>query len=165
MDLEPLRRLLRDESRRVLRAFLATHPRPTALGYVFSLSNVTPQLDLCAHLGPLPADEERWNSGDFDFPSGLSGARRELGDLWWRELVALHARVETEGTGGSTWHGVVALCGQVLLDLQHEGLVPRDVDLNVSEVGDPLSLVAARHAQLSRGVVPDAGVPWSPLAP
>jgi hypothetical protein len=163
-DPAALRALLRAAARPVLSGFRARHPEPpTALGFVFALHNVSPQLDLCAHLGPLPEDEEeRWNSGDYDFPAGLSGARGELGAAWSAAMAALHAAAAGEGPRGPVYQQIVSLLGQVLLDLRAEGLVPEGVDLNLAEVGDPEDLVARRHAQLRAGRLPDGGAAWAP---
>lgn len=142
--------LLRDEARRVLQSFLGSHDEPpTALGFVFALYNVTPAFDLCAHLGPLAEDEdERWNSGDYDFPAGLSGAHHELGPTFFARFSELHAQAQTEPHHGPIYRGIVELCMQVLRDLRLEGLVPSNIDLNVSEVGDPSDVVAKRHSAI-----------------
>jgi hypothetical protein len=150
MDTAALVTLLLPEARRVLAAFLAAHrdDAPTAVGFVFALDNVTPQLDLCTHLGPLADDEdERWNSGDYEFPAGLTGARRELGPAVWDAVVALHASARA-GDRDAVYRAIVAACGEVLLDLQTEGVLPAGIDLNVAEVGDPSPVVAARGEQL-----------------
>lgn len=155
-DWGALRVLLRDESRRVLEQFLVTHDKDElrGVGYVFELWNVTPQLDLCAHVSELADDpEERFNSGDYDFPAGLTGPgkARELGPKWCSALDELHSLAEEEAEArreGSVYRGLIALTGTVLLDLLAEGLVPDEVDLNVSEVGDNSEKVAARHEML-----------------
>ncbi len=155
LDLRHLRVLLATEARRVLRAFLATHPDTplTALGFVFTLYNASPQLDLCAHTTALAEDdEERWNSGDYDFPAGLTGASGELGPAVLAEVARLHALAATEPPRGPAYQGLVALCGAVLLDLRADGLVPSCIDLNVAEVGDDVDIVASRHAALVAGV-------------
>jgi hypothetical protein len=134
----------------VLQRFLDEHDEaPTALGFVFELYNVTPAFALCAHLGPLADDEdERWNSGDYDFPAGLSGVRHELGPAFHGRFAALHAQAQGEPHHGPIYQGLIELCMQVLRDLRGEGLVSADVDLNVSEVGDPSDVVAKRHAAI-----------------
>jgi hypothetical protein len=159
VDPDTLVALLRPEALRVWTAFRAAHPgaAPTAAGFVFTLDNVTPQLDLCAHLGPLADDEdERWNSGDYDFPAGLTGARRELGPAVWDAVVALHAAARA-GDRDAVYRAIVAACGEVLLDLQDEGVLPAGIDLNVSEVGDPSSVVAARGERLRAGRLLERG--------
>ena len=126
---------------------------------------MTPQLNLCAHVDELVDDpEERWNSGDYDFPAGLSEEPHELGAAWWTALEALHAAAADEPEHGPVYQGLVALCSSVLLDLRREGLVPDGIDLNVAEVGDDVDLVATRHAMLTEGRIPDGGTPWSPDA-
>ena len=151
MTIDPtLRSLLRDEARRVLQRFLDAHEEaPTALGFVFELYNATPAFELCAHLGPLADDEEeRWNSGDYDFPAGLSGVRHELGPSFYARFSELHAQAQEEPHHGPVYQGLLELCVQVLRDLRAEGIVPSAIDLNVSEVGDPADVVAKRHAAI-----------------
>lgn len=151
LDMEALKALVREQASRVLRTFLRAHGEaPTALGFVFELYNVTPQLDLCAHLGALPDDlEARWNSGDYDFPAGLTGARRELGPVVIQQLTELHRLAREEPERGAIYVGLVALCSDVLLDVCEEAQLGPDLDLNVSEVGDGVEVVAARHVALS----------------
>lgn len=167
-DWEALRVLLRDESRRVLQAFQKKHGKDdlTGVGYVFALWNVTPQLDLCANTSePSDDEEERFNSGDYEFPAGLTGKARELGAAWWKALSALHALAAKEGDNdkkkSAVYRGLVTLVGTVLLDLRAEGFFPDEVDFNVSEAGDDSEIVAKRHKMLKAWKVPDAGKKWS----
>jgi hypothetical protein len=151
--------LLCAASRPVLAAFHAAHPgeAPTAVGYVFALHNVHPQLDLCAHLGPLPDDDdERWNSGDFDFPAGLTGARGELGPAVAAAVAQLHAAARGQPPRGPAYQQITEACCAALLQLRAEGLIPASADLNVAEVGDPSEAVAARGAHLAAGHLPPA---------
>lgn len=166
-DWSSLRTLLRDEARRVLTRFFAEHDAKelTGVGFVFTLWNVTPQLDLCAHTSELAEDEEeRFNSGDYDFPSGVTDERRELGPKVWEAIGDLHAQAGKEAAKGkaksAVYRGLVELTSSVLLDLRDEKLIPDGVDFNVSEVGDDSELVAARHAMLSAWKVPDEGTTW-----
>jgi hypothetical protein len=151
--------LLLLSSRRVLRAGGADRPdrAPTAVGYVFELRNHTPQLDLCAHFGPVAEDEdERWNSGDFDCPAGLTDAHRELGPEVWTAVTELHAAAAHEPVGGPTQQAITWACCTALLQLRAEGLIPAGADLVVSEVSEPTAVVAARGAALAAGEVPGA---------
>lgn len=163
VDPRSLRPLLREEARRVLLTFLDDHEEaPTAIGFILTLYNVTPQLDLCAHLGPLSDDEEeRWNSGDYDFPAGLTGERYELGATFYTRLAELHTLARNEDHHGPIYRGLIELCALVLFDLRDEGLIPRGIDLNLSEVGDSWERVAERHATMERDCVPDGGEPYA----
>lgn len=160
-----LRGLLRERAREALRAFVAKHGPPSALGFVFTLYNVTPQLDLCAHVGELAEDEdERWNSGDYRFPAGLTGAHRELGEEFFAELTRLHDAARDEGPRGPIYRGLVELCSEVILDLLDAERLSPGIDLNVSEVGDPIDLVISRHALLTERRIPDSGRPYVPYS-
>jgi hypothetical protein len=157
---EKCKGLLLDGTRSAIEAFFKKTARKElcAIGYVFELGNESPQFDLCADTRSnrkrspdwaLP--DVRWNSGNYEFPAGLSNCS-ELGSEWNAEANKLHALAEDEQKYDAVYKGLVRLGCVVLVELAREGFLGewRVLDFNVSEVGDPIKLVAARDAKIKK---------------
>jgi len=162
VDWERCERLLLDGSRSALETFLGQRPRGElcAIGYVFELGNESPQFDLCAdtwtnrkRLKDWQSPDVRWNSGNYEFPAGLSHGS-ELGTDWNAESKRLHNLAEDERHFAAVYKGLVDMSCLVLVKRASEGLLGdwRLLDYNVSETGDPTptKVVAARDAKIKK---------------
>lgn len=150
-----LEKLLIDSSEIAIRRFVASlkQRRLLAIGYVFELGNKSPQFDLCANVSGNRDfvhefdDDDRWNSGDYEYPAGLLDSRTELGNEWNSANEKLHAIAGDDHSFAAIYEGVVRISCNSLIDLATRGVLPSplELDYNVSEVGDDLPLVASRH--------------------
>lgn len=154
-DWTSLEKLLIDSSEVAIRRFVASLKQRSllAIGYVFELGNHSPQFDLCANVSGSRDfvheldDDDRWNSGDYEYPAGLLDSRTELGNEWNAASAKLHAIASDEQSFPAIYDGIVTISCNSLIGLATRGVLPSplELDYNVSEVGDDLSLVASRH--------------------
>jgi len=161
-DWTRLEELLIDSSETAIRRFVASIEKRKllAIGYVFELGNNSPQFDLCANVSGSRDfvhdfdDEDRWNSGDYEYPAGLLDSRCELGSEWNAANKELHAIANDDDSFGAIYDGIVGISCNSLIDLAIRRVLPRplNLDYNVSEVGDDLSLVASRHASILNAI-------------
>lgn len=157
-----LEKLLIDSSEAAIRRFLASlkHRRLLAIGYVFELGNISPQFDLCANVSGSRDfvhkfdDDDRWNSGDYEYPAGLLDPRTELGNEWNTANVKLHSIASDDHSFSEIYDGIVRISCNSLIDLATRDVLPTplSLDYNVSEVGDELPLVASRHALILNAI-------------
>ncbi len=155
-DWPHLERLLSDASELAIRKFLASlnHRKLLAIGYVFELGNNSPQFDLCANVSGDSdflhelTNEDRWNSGDYEYPAGLLDPANELGDEWNSENERLHSLANEDDNFTAIYTGIISIACNSLMELARRHIFPNPLalDYNISEVGDDLSLVATRHA-------------------
>ena len=161
-DWTNLEKLLIDSSEAAIRRFAASlkERRLLAIGYVFELGNNSPQFDLCANVTGNRAfvhdfdDDDRWNSGDYEYPAGLLDSRSELGNKWNTANVNLHAIAKDDHSFPLIYDGIVRISCNSLIDLATRRVFPSPLalDYNVSEVGDDLSLVASRHTLILNAI-------------
>lgn len=157
-----LEKLLIESSEVAIRRFVASlkQRRLLAIGYVFELGNNSPQFDLCANV---PGnrdfvhefeDDDRWNSGDYEYPAGLLDSRTELGNEWNSANAKLHAIASDDHSFNAIYEGIVRISCNSLIDLATRGVLPSplELDYNVSEVGDDLPLVASRHEMILNAI-------------
>ena len=133
-----------------------------AVGYVFELSNAYSQFDICANitgscdwLHKLPAtDDDRWNSGDFEYPAGLLKPGLELGEEWAVFFATIHQTAELTGTYDSAKNTLVEIRCKSIALVASTGIIVSllRVDYNVASVDDPCSIVAVRHRQILRAI-------------
>ena len=157
-DWTNLEKLLIDSSEAAIRRFVASlkEHRLLAIGYVFELGNNSPQFDLCANItGSRDSvedldDDDRWNSGDYEYPAGLLDSSNELGNEWNTAVEKLHEIANDAHSFPEIYNGIVRISCNSLIDLATRGVLPSPLalDYNVSEVGDDLQLVASRHASI-----------------
>ncbi|MEQ1905858.1 MAG: hypothetical protein ABL888_16840 [Pirellulaceae bacterium] len=150
-----LEELLITSSETAIRRFVASlkNRRLLAIGYVFELGNNSPQFDLCANVSgdrDFIHDfdyEDRWNSGDYEYPAGLIDTKSELGTEWDSENRQLHTLANDPDRYAAIYAGIVEIACRSLIELATRDVLPYPlaIDYNVSEVGDDLSLVASRH--------------------
>jgi hypothetical protein len=165
IDWDIKKALLKEVARRAVRRFLGKHPGDglAAIGFVFEFWNVSSQFDLCAELRSTRANQEpldgddRWNSGNYEYPAGLTATAAELGSDWEAVSDELHELAGDEPDSReakSVYEGLIAICCDVLTDLALEGLFgdPAVVDFNVSEVNDAVSKVKARDQEIRRRI-------------
>ncbi len=157
-----LEKLLIDSSEDAIRRFVASlkQRKLLAIGYVFELGNSSPHFDLCANVSGGREfvddfeDDDRWNSGDYEYPAGLLDSESELGDEWNAANEKLHAIARDEHSFLDIYNGIVRISCDSLIDLAIRGVLPSplSLDYNVSEVGDDLSLVASRHTLILNAI-------------
>jgi hypothetical protein len=157
-----LEQLLITSSEIAIRNFVKTlrNRKLLAIGYVFELGNNSPQFDLCANVSGDRDfihdfdDEDRWNSGDYEYPAGLLGTKSELGAEWDSENRKLHALANDPDRYTATYAGIVEIACNSLIELAIRDALPCPlaIDYNVSEVGDDLSIVASRHTLILNAI-------------
>ncbi|MGE0757213.1 MAG: hypothetical protein AB7O38_09340 [Pirellulaceae bacterium] len=157
-----LEQLLIASSETAIRRFITSlkSRKLLAIGYVFELGNNSPQFDLCANVSGDRDflhefdDEDRWNSGDYEYPAGLLDSKNELGAEWDLENRQLHALANDPDRYAAIYAGIVDVACNSLIELAFRDVIPSPlaVDYNVSEVGDDLSVVASRHALILNAV-------------
>lgn len=161
-DWSNLEKLLIDSSEAAICRFVASlnERRLLAIGYVFELGNNSPQFDLCANVSGRRDfvhefdDDDRWNSGDYEYPAGLLDSKCELGSEWNAATKELHAIANDDDSFSAIYDGIVGISCNSLIDLAVRGVLPcpLTLDYNVSEVGDDLSLVASRHTMILNAI-------------
>ena len=129
-DWTRLEELLIDSSETAIRRFVASIEKRKllAIGYVFELGNNSPQFDLCANVSGSRDfvhdfdDEDRWNSGDYEYPAGLLDSRCELGSEWNAANKELHAIANDDDSFGAIYDGIVGISSRIIHQvLEHGG--------------------------------------------
>lgn len=166
------RELLLAESERLVQALFAENRERgdclVAIGYVFEFGRGQLEFDMCANtaqsaeeaLAELLAedpdespDEVRWNSGDFDYPGGVSDHYGGFSAEWRTELKRLDQLAEDDEEQSAAVHeGIANICCEVLAELATRGVIAEwsSIDFNVAALLDEIDQVKARDQQIRR---------------
>lgn len=164
--------LLTQESGRILSALMGKlrddGDELAVIGFVYEFGRGALTFDWCANTvrngralsgstGPLP-DELRWNSGDFDFPSGICCYGEGWSDALWGDLLELDRLAfqevdlpaEERLESNRIHEGVADLCCNVLATLAKRGVFGewRQVDFSVGALLDSIEVVRRRDQQI-----------------
>lgn len=155
-------KILIEESEPIIRGLLAENQdrgdKLAAIGYVFEFGRGQLEFDLCANTsGNLkemledlepdePEDDVRWNSGDFDYPSGVSDSFGGFSKAWRDELARIDQLAETESNRTAIYDGIVEICCQVLADFCRRDVIEgwQQIDLNVADLLDEIEDIKNR---------------------
>lgn len=171
-DWRRLKKLVHDDSQRILRAFF-TRSRDeqdpiAAIGYVYEFGRGQLCFELCANsakasrkmveefLKKYPGDsaeEVRWSSGDFDHPGGVQERFGGWSADLWDMVSDLDAIVEDDDDEADQIHDRVArICSEVLAELAREGVFGdwTQIDFNVAALLDPVETVKQRDAEIRK---------------
>lgn len=132
-----------------------------SIGYVFEFGRGQLEFDLCANTSRNQTaaleslgmnftegtkDYVRWNSGDFDFPAGVSDLFGGFSEEWYDELIRINQLAETESNRTAVYDGIVEICCQALADFARREVIEdwRQLDFNVSDLLDDVEVVKNR---------------------
>jgi len=163
--------LLCKDSERLIRALFAEHEKRreplAAIGYVYEFGRGQLCFELCANTArhartsiaeyhekypDTPADEFRWNSGDYDD----SGAADQYGggwsESWWEELQRLDRLAADDEESKCVHEAVARICCNVLAELAGRGVLGnwRRLDFNVAALLDEVAEVKERDRRIRR---------------
>jgi hypothetical protein len=104
------------------------------------------------------ADEFRWNSGDYDYPSGVQDRFGGWSNRWWDELARLDALAQDEKHTKNVHDGVADICCNVLAELAKRGVFGdwSIIDFNVSALLDVVAQVKRRDKRIRKMIKSNA---------
>lgn len=159
-------KILLEESEPIVRALLSRTRKEgdelAAIGYVFEIGRGQLEFDLCAntrrcaneriaaYAAEYPddsMDEVRWNSGDFDYPSGVSEHFGGWSDTWWGELSRFDQLAEASPeTAKLIYEGISDICCKVLAELASKGVIEdwSNLDFNIADLLDEIPVIKGR---------------------
>jgi hypothetical protein len=159
-DWERNRALLLAESEPIVRQLLADNEtkgdRIVAIGFVYEFGRGQLYFDMCANTaGNFRAqfpdgvvdDEGRWNSGDYDYPGGVSDHYGDWSRTWWEELSRLDHIAKDKEQFTGLHERVAEICCAVLVELAKRGVFSdwSTIDFNVAALLDDVQLVIQRN--------------------
>lgn len=159
-DWERNRDLLLAESEPIVRQLFAdsetTGDRIVAIGFVYEFGRGQLYFDMCANTaGNFQAqfpdgvvdDEVRWNSGDYDYPGGVSGYYGDWSRTWWDELSRLDQIANDKTQFAGVHERIAEICCAVLVELARRGVFSdwSTIDFNVAALLDDVRLVEQRN--------------------
>jgi len=153
--------LLCEESERLIRALFAEHEKRreplAAIGYVYEFGRGQLCFELCANTARKAqklSPDDRWNSGDYDYPAAADQHGGGWSKSWWDELEQLD-RLAQDAEESKRIHDATARIGcNVLIQLAGRGVLGewKLLDFNVAALLDDVAEVEERDRLIRKQI-------------
>lgn len=156
-DWQQLKQLILDESGPCVRALSADLDSKgdslSAVGYVYEFGRGQLCFEMCANTSrnaKETAEEDRWNSGDYDYPGGVQEIHGNWSDALWLELSVLDRLAQDQEQSPVVHDTVAKICCEVLAELTRSGVIGdwQQIDFNVAALLDELNEVEQRDRRI-----------------
>jgi hypothetical protein len=97
-------------------------------------------------------DEDKWNSGAYEYPAGFPGGDPGVIPKWNKEITRLHRLSENRENIPAIYDGLIKASCEAMAAVARTGILGdwKKINFSVSEVEDPIKLIITRDKEIRR---------------